>query len=46
MITLAMLYWIGYQLYAPDWYWWCWGIAAFLNVIQFGINCYKKGRTL
>lgn len=46
MLTLAMLFWIGNQLNAPTWYWWCWGIAAFIIVIKFGYGCVKAGRDL
>ena len=44
MINLAMLFWIGYTLSAPAWYWWCWGILISLNVINFGIKMFKAGR--
>lgn len=46
MLTLAMLFWIGYTLSAPAWYWWFWGIHAFILVIKFGIDMYKKGSEL
>lgn len=44
MICLAMLFWIGYTLSAPTWYWWCWGILIFMQIIKFGWSMYKKGQ--
>ena len=46
MLTLAMLFWIGYTLSAPTWYWWCWGISVFFIIIKFGISMYKEGSKL
>jgi hypothetical protein len=46
MLTLAMLFWIGYTLSAPAWYWWFWGINVFILVIRFGIDMYKRGSKL
>ena len=46
MLNLAMLFWIGYTMSAPTWYWWCWGICAFWLVIKFGMSMYKKGSEL
>lgn len=46
MLSLAMLFWIGYSLNAPVWYWFCWGFCLFFIVLKFGITCYKKGREL
>lgn len=43
MLVLAMIFWIGYTLSAPVWFWWCWGIVAFFNVLKFGWSMYKKG---
>lgn len=42
MLCLAMLFWVGYTLLAPTWFWWCWGILAFLNVVKFGVAMYKE----
>ena len=43
MLILAMLFWIGYTLSAPAWFWWCWGIAVFVSFIKFGVDMYMKG---
>lgn len=43
MVTTLMLLWIGLTLSAPAWYWWCWGICMFIDVIRFGIDMYKLG---
>lgn len=43
MLALAMLFWIGYTLSAPAWFWWLWGISVFLCVINFGWKMYKAG---
>lgn len=43
MLALAMLFWIGYTLVAPAWFWWCWGLCVFFNIIKFGWDMYKKG---
>ena len=43
MLALAMLFWIGYTLSAPAWFWWCWGACVFLNIMKFGTTMYKKG---
>ena len=43
MLNSLMLLWIGLTLSAPSWYWWCWGICVFINIIQFGWNMYKAG---
>lgn len=44
MLCLAMLFWIGKDLGAPTWYWWCWGILAFLDFVKFSWSMYKSGR--
>lgn len=43
MLVLAMLFWIGYTLSAPVWYWWCLGIVGFFNICKFSWSMYKKG---
>ena len=43
MITLAMLFWIGYTLSAPTWYWWCWGNSDFHPDYQIWRGMYKQG---
>lgn len=46
MLSLAMMFWVGYTLSAPVWYWVCWGIVTLCQIITFGIKCYKKGREM
>ncbi len=46
MLALAMLFWIGYTLSAPAWFWWCWGVLAFIDILKFGLTMYKKGSEL
>ena len=43
MFVLAMLFWTGYQLTAPTWYWVLWGFVCFYKIISFGVTLYKKG---
>lgn len=43
MLTLAMLMWIGFELGAPNWYWWCWGIGVLIKVIELCWGMYKAG---
>ena len=43
MLSLFMLLWVGLTLSAPAWFGWCWGIAAFTNILTFGWNMYKAG---
>lgn len=46
MLTLAMLFWIGFELSAPTWYWWCWGFTVFFRFIKFGMDMFKGGAKL
>lgn len=46
MLALAMLFWIGYTLTAPAWYWWCWAGSALMCIIRFGIDMFKRGSEL
>lgn len=46
MFSLAMLFWVGFKLGAPTWYWWCWGLCAFFTIIGFGIRCAKAGKKM
>ena len=43
MLGLAMLFWIGSKLDAPNWYWLCWWIGAVLSIGKFGWSMYKAG---
>ena len=43
MLILAMLFWIGYIMVAPAWFWWCWGISAFITFVRFAWSMYKAG---
>lgn len=43
MLTLVMLYWIGYTLNAPAWFWWLFGILALIRFIEYSLNLIKIG---
>lgn len=43
MLALAMLFWVGLELSAPTWYWWCWGICIGVKVIKLCWDMYKAG---
>ena len=44
MIVLAMLFYIGYTISAPTWYWWCWGFLAAYQFIKLLYRMYKIGK--
>ena len=44
MLFSVMLFWIGYTLTAPTWFWWCWGIIAAIQLFKFGKAIYDLGK--
>ena len=45
MLAIICLWWIGYQLSAPTWFYVLLGINIFLKIMSFGINMYNKGKS-
>lgn len=45
MISLALLFYLGYTANAPVWYWVCWSLAMLCQFISFGLKMYKVGAT-
>lgn len=43
MLIAFMLFWVGLTLSAPTWYWWCFGLFVFFNIVKFGFDMYKAG---
>lgn len=43
MLTLAMLFYIGFTVHAPGWFWWLWGIKLFFLFIEWGCKLIKLG---
>lgn len=43
MLGYAMLMWIGFELGAPNWYWWCWGIGVSCKIIKLAFDMYQAG---
>lgn len=44
MITFSLLFWIGFKLSAPTWYF---GLCVFgftFNIIRFGCNMFELGK--
>ena len=44
MLSLIMLFWIGWTLSAPAWYWWFWGISVAIKLVSVGIDIFKAGK--
>lgn len=42
MITLALLFYLGFCVNAPVWYWVCWGIKAFVDVVCMAYRLFKE----
>jgi hypothetical protein len=44
MVNIILLFWIGLQLQAPEWFWWVWSIGVLAIIIQFASGMYKLGK--
>ena len=44
MLGLAMLCWIGVELGAPGWYWFCWGTGVVIKIGELCWNMFKAGK--
>lgn len=44
MLTIFCIWWIGTQLQAPAWFYVALAISAFIKLISYGIDMYKKGK--
>ena len=44
MLVIICLWWIGYQLSAPTWFYVLLGISAFVKLISYGVDMYNKGK--
>ena len=42
MISLALLFYLGSCVNAPVWYWVCWGIKAFVDVVCMSYRLCKE----
>lgn len=43
MISFILLFWIGFELSAPVWYFVLLGLAAILQMISYGCKMYNIG---
>lgn len=45
MLIDILLWWIGLQLNAPTWYFVIIGVLLLVQLINFGLTMYKKGKS-
>lgn len=44
MVVYILLFYLGFLIGVPNWFYWVCGIMALLNIVSYGANMYKKGK--